>query len=220
MLSSWMDCPEHSQGISNYSALDSTVKSIDMYIELSGTHAYNMSLSVKLPIDDSKYKKIGEDVLDAEDVNDSVSKWFEPYLSDASHHSDDFAAWYKGNEENAWFDLREDDEGVFYAAAGDNGGIKFLDRIDFFTIDYNGFEINIEGLSKDYYAFGFWIGPDGGILRASDEERGFGFYDDLDNSQKNYSKQEYTLKSALDDLIAHSDDYQNPDNEEKNEEEA
>lgn len=186
-----------------------------MYIELSGTHAPNMLLSVILPVDDSKYKKIGEDVLDAEDVNESVSEWLEPYIAAGSDHSDDFAAWYKENEENAWFDLREDEEGVFYAAAGDNDGIKFLDRIDFFTVDYNGFEINVEGFSKDDYVFGFWIDPDGGILRASDEERGFGFYDDLENSHEYYSKQEYTLKSALDDLINHSDDYQNPDNEEE-----
>ena len=178
-----------------------------------------MLLSVNLPIDDSKYKKIGEDVLDAEDVNESVSEWFEPYLSDGSDHSDDFAAWYKENKENAWFDLREDEEGELYAAAGDNEGIKFLDRIDFFTIDYNGFEINVEGSSKDDYTLGFWIDPDGGILRASDEERGFGFYDDLKNSHKYYSKQEYTLKSALEVPIAHSDDYQNSDNEEEDEEE-
>lgn len=189
-----------------------------MYIELSGTHAHNMLLSVNLPIDDSKYKKIGEDVLDAEDVNESVSEWLEPYLSDGRDHSDDFAAWYKKNKENAWFDLREDEEGELYAAAGDNEGIKFLDCIDFFTVDYVGFEINVEVSSKDYYVFGFWIDPDGGILRASDEERGFGFYDDLENSHEYYSKQEYTLKSALDDLIAHSDDYQNSDNEEEDEE--
>lgn len=186
-----------------------------MYIELSGTHAPNMLLSINLPIDVRKYKKIGEDVLDAEDVNESVSKWLEPYLSDGRNHSNGFAAWYKENKENAWFDLREDEEGIFYAAAGDNEGIKFLDLIDFFTVDYYGFEINVEGFSKDDYVFGFWIDPDGGILRASDEERGFDFYDDLENSHEYYSKHEYTLKSALDDLIAHSDDYQNPDNEEE-----
>ena len=174
-----------------------------------------MLLRVNLPIDDSKYKKIGEDVFDVEDVNESVSDWFEPYLSDDSDHSDDFAAWYKENRENACFDLREDEEGNLYAAAVDNEGIKFLDRIDFFTIDYNGFEINVEESSKDDYVFGFWIDPDGGILRASDEERSFDFYDDLENSHRYYSKHEYTLKSALDDLIAHSDDYQNPDNDEE-----
>lgn len=190
-----------------------------MYIELSGTHTYNMLLIAKLPIDDSKYKKIGEDVFDAEDVNESVSKWFEPYLSGGRYHSDDFAAWYKENEENAWFDLREDEEGTLYAAAGDNDGIKFLDCIDFFTVDYYGFEINVEGSSKDNYIFGFWIDPDGGILRASDEERGFFFSDDLNNDDAYYPRKEYSFKAALDDLIAHSDDYQNPDNEEENEEE-
>lgn len=186
-----------------------------MYIELSGTHKPNMLLRVHLPIDDSKYKKIGEDVLDAEDVNESVLKWLEPYLSDGCDHSDDFAAWYKKNKENAWFDLREDEEGVFYAAAGDNDGIKFLDLIDFFTVDYNGFEINVEGFSKDDYFFSFWIDPDGGILRASDEERGFGCYDDLNNDDVCYSRKEYSFKAALGDLVAHSDDYQNPDNEEE-----
>ena len=188
-----------------------------MYIELSGTHAHNLLLSVNLPIDDSKYKKIGEDVFDAEDVNKSVLKWLEPYLSDGRDHSDDFAAWYKKNEENAWFDLREDEEGIFYAAAGDNEGIKFLDRIDFFTVDYYGFEINVEGFSKDDYFFSFWIDPDGGILQASDEERGFCFYDDLNNDEACYSRKEYSFKAALDDLVAHSDDYQNPDNEEEEE---
>lgn len=190
-----------------------------MYIELSGTHTPNLLLIVKLPIDDSKYKKIGKDVLDAEDVNESVSEWFEPYLSGGSRHSDDFAAWYKENEENAWFDLREDEEGDFYAAAGDNDCIKFLDLIDFFTVDYYGFEINVEGFSKDKYFFGFWIDPDGGILRASDEERGFFFYDDLNNDDVSYPRKEYSFKAALDDLIAHSDDYQNPDNEDEEEEE-
>ena len=205
--------------IINPSALDSTVKSVYMYIKLSGTHTSNMLLSVNLPIDDSKYKKIGEDVLDAEDVNESVFEWLEPYLSNGHDHSDDFAAWYKKNEGNAWFDLREDEEGTLYAAAGDNDGIKFLDRIDFFTVDYYGFEINVEGFSKDNYIFGFWIDPDGGILRASDEERGFFSYDDLNNDCAYYPREEYSFKEALDDLIDHSDDYQNLDNEEENEEE-
>ena len=190
-----------------------------MYIKLSGSHTPHLLLSVILPIDDSKYKKIGEDVLDAEDVNESVFEWLKPYLSGGSRHSGDFAAWYKENEENAWFDLREDEEGDFYAAAGDNDYIKFLDRIDFFTVDYYGFEINVVGFSKDKYFFSFWIDPDGGILRASDEERGFCFYDDLNNDDVSYPRKEYSFRAALDDIIAHSDDYQNPNNEEENEEE-
>lgn len=191
-----------------------------MYIELSGTHEPNMLLRVHLPIDDSKYKKIGEDVLNAEDLNESVYDWLEPYLSDYRNLSDDFVSWYKKNEEDAWFDLREDEEGVLYAATGDTEGIKFLDQIDFFTIDYNGFEINIEGFSKDSYTFGFFIDPDGGILRACDEEHSFWFYDELECLHEYYSKQEYTLKSALDDLVAHSDDYQNEEEDEEDEEEG
>lgn len=179
-----------------------------------------MLLRVHLPIDDSKYKKIGEDVLNAEDLNESVYDWLKPYLSDYRNLSDDFVSWYKKNEEDAWFDLREDEEGVLQAATGDTEGIKFLDQIDFFTIDYNGFEINIEGFSKDDYFLGFWIDPDGGILRASDEERGFGFYDDLNNDDVCYPRKEYSFKAALDDLIAHSDDYQNEEEDEEDEEEG
>ena len=196
------------------------VKSFDMYIELSGTHEPKKLLRVHLPIDDSKYKKIGEDVLNAEDLNESVYDWLKPYLSYYRNLSDDFVSWYKKNEEDAWFDLREDEEGVLYAATGDTEGIKFLDKIDLFTIDYNGFEINIEGFSKDSYTFCFFIDPDGGILRACDEEHSFWFYDELEYLHKYYSKQEYTLKSALDDLIAHSDDYQNEEEDEEDEEEG
>ena len=63
-----------------------------MYIELSGTHEPNMLLRVHLPIDDSKYKKIGEDVLNAEDLNESVYDWLKPYLSDYRNLSDDFVS--------------------------------------------------------------------------------------------------------------------------------
>nr|DAI88999.1 MAG TPA: hypothetical protein [Caudoviricetes sp.] len=137
-------------------------------------------------------------------------------LRSSFKYDGEVAKWYKDHEKEAWYDLREDEEGILYIAVGDNDGLKFIGYIDHITVDYEGYEINIYGgWSKDNYIFGFWIDPDGGILRASDEERGSRFYDDLENSHEYYSKQEYTLKSALDDLIAHSDDYQNPDNEEE-----
>lgn len=115
--------------------------------------------------------------------------------------------------------MREDEEGNLYVAVGDNDGLKFIGRIDHVTVDYEGFEINIYGgWSKDDYIFGFSIDPDGGILRASDDERGFDFYDDLESNEAYYPKKDYTLKSAIDDLISNSDKYQNTCEEEDEEE--
>ena len=179
-----------------------------MNIIISGTHHSSDLLSVNLPIDNNKYHKICEG-LDAEAVNDGVYDWFEPFLSYSG-----LKAWFDKNYDSAWFDILEDEEDFFYAAAGDNEGIKFLESFDFFTIEYDGYEINIERSFKGNYVLGFFIDPDGGILLASDEERGAAFYESLHDSEKCYSKQEYTLKSALDDLIAHSDEYQNPECEE------
>lgn len=52
-----------------------------MYIELSGTHASNMLLRVNLPIDDSKYKKIGEDVQALNALQD-IERQFDDNLVD------------------------------------------------------------------------------------------------------------------------------------------
>lgn len=190
-----------------------------MFIRVEGSHCAKLLKDVNLPTDNTQYKKLGEGFLDEEVVNDRVYDWVKPYLNSySSFYFDAFAKWYNSNEETAWFDLREDEEGTFYAAAGDNEGIKFLDRIEFFTIDYNGFEINVEGYGKDNYFFSFWIDPDGGILRASDEECGFFFYDDLEKDEADYPRKDYTLKSAIDDLISNSDKYQNACEEEDDEE--
>lgn len=175
----------------------------------------NCLLSVKLPFDDSKYSKFGKDFFDDEYLNDEVFKYFNYYR----FHSDVFVAWYQQNEEKAWFDLRLGEDGKIYAVAGDSEGIKFLNEIAYITLDYFDHEINFNGGEKDSYLFSFWIDPDGGILKASDCSRSFDFYDDLNNDDAYYSIKEYSFKAALDDLIAHSDDYQNPDNEDEEEEE-
>lgn len=175
----------------------------------------NCLLSVKLPFDDPKYSKFGKDFFDDEYLNDEVFKYFNYYR----FHSDVFAAWYQQNEEKAWFDLRLGEDGKIYAVAGDSEGIKFLNEIAYITLDYFDHEINFDGGNKDSYVFSFWIDQDGGILKATDCSRSFDFYDDLNNDFAYYSMKEYSFKAALDDLIDHSDDYQNPDNEEEDTEE-
>ena len=193
-----------------------------MYISIIGEHRAELLIEANLPIVDDKYIKFGKDFFNEEDVNDSVFDYFKYYLNDFKNFSYSFIQWYKKNDESAWFDLRIDNEGKLYAAAGDNEGIKFLDPInDYITIDYCGFEINIEPCYKYKYVFNFSIDPDGGILRSSDEERGFFFYDDLNSASETYPMVDYSLKSALDDLVAHSDDYQNhiEDDDEDDEEE-
>lgn len=191
-----------------------------MYIRIIGGHRAELLLEATLPIDDDKYIKFGKDVFIEEDVNDSVFDYFKYYLNDFKNFSYSFIHWYKQNEESAWFGLRIDDEGKLYAAAGDSEGIRFLDPInDYITIDYRGFEINIEPCYKYKYVFSFFIDPDGGILRASDEERGFFFYDDLNSASEAYPMVAYSLKSALDDLVSHSDNYQNMEENEEDEEE-
>lgn len=175
----------------------------------------NCLLSVKLPFDDPKYSKFGKDFFDDEYLNDEVFKYFNYYR----FHSDVFATWYQQNEEKAWFDLRLGEDGKIYAVAGDSEGIKFLNEIAYITLDYFDHEINFDGGNKDSYVFSFWIDQDGGILKATDCSRSFDFYDDLNNDFAYYSMKEYSFKAALDDLIDHSDDYQNPDNEEEDTEE-
>lgn len=187
-----------------------------MYIRIVGVHCEELLLEANLPIVDDKYIKFGKDFFNEEDVNDSVFDYFKYYLNDFQNYSYSFIQWYKKNKESAWFDLRIDDEGKLYAAAGDTEGIKFLDPInDYITIDYCGFEINIEPCYKYKYVFSFSIDPDGGILRASDEERGFFFYDDLNSASESYPMVAYSLKSALDDLVSHSDDYRNMEEDEE-----
>ena len=181
----------------------------------------NCLLSVKLPIDDPKYKKFGKDlfddygIFDGCDINDDVFQYFNYYR----FHSEDFTAWYQTNEKKAWFDLRLGEDGKIYAVAGDSEGIKFLNEVAYITFDYLYHEINFMGSKKDSYFFSFWIDPDGGILKASNYERSFDFYDDLNNDDAYYSMKEYSFKAALDDLVAHSDDYQNPIEEEDEEDE-
>ena len=175
----------------------------------------NCLLSVKLSVDDPKYSKFGKDFFDDDDINDKVFKYFDRYFM---YLSDEFTAWYQRNEEKTWFDLRLGDDGKMYAVAGDSEGIKFLNEVIYITLDYLDHEINFMGSEKDSsYWFSFWIDPDGGILKAADCSRSFDFYDDLNNDDAYYSMHEYSFKAALDDLVAHSDDYQNSDNDEEEE---
>lgn len=175
----------------------------------------NCLLSVKKPFDDPKYSKFGKDFFDDEYINDEVFKYFNYYR----FHSDVFAAWYQQNEEKAWFDLRLGEDGKIYAVAGDSEGIKFLNEVSYITLDYLDHEINFDGGKKDSYWFSFWIDPDGGILKAADCSRSFDFYDDLNNDDAYYPMKEYSFKAALDDLVAHSDDYQNSNEDEDEEDE-
>lgn len=45
------------------------------------------------------------------------------------------------------------------------------------------------------------------------------FYDDLENDEADYPRKDFNFKAALDDLVAHSDDYQNSNEDEDEEEE-
>ena len=172
--------------------------------------------SVNSSPDKTGYKKFGEDLFDSEILEDGLYY----YLWSSFKYDAAVSKWYKNHEDEAWYDLREDEEGILYIGVGDNDGLKFIGYIDHVTVDYDGFEINIYGgWSKDDYIFGFCIDPDGGILRASDDERGSAFYDDLDSDMVYYPKKGYTLKSAIDDLVSNSDKYQNTCEEEDEEEE-
>lgn len=174
-------------------------------------HNLQCLLSVRLPLDDPKYAKFGKDFFDEDWINDKVLVYFDYFM----YYSDDFAAWYQQNKEKAWFDLRLGEDGKIYAVAGDSEGIKFLNEISYIALDYRDYEISFMGAEKDSYWFNFRIDPDGGILKSPDIFRSFNEYDDLNDDDAYYSMKEYSFKAALDDLIDHSDDYQNPDNEEE-----
>lgn len=188
----------------------------DLNLVIEGQNNLKCLLSVKKPVDDPKYSKFGKDFFDDEYINDEVFKYFDRYYMSLS---DEFTAWYQQNKEKAWFDLRLGDDGKMYAVAGDSEGIKFLNEVIYITLDYLDHEINFMGSKKGSYWLNFWIDSDGGILKAAYHWRSFDFYDDLNYDDAYYSIKEYSFKAALDDLIAHSDDYQNPDNEDEEEEE-
>lgn len=182
-------------------------------IILDGYHSLKELLSVKLSFDDPKYSKFGKDFFDGEYINNEVFKYFDRYYMSLS---DEFTTWYQKNKKETWFDLRLGEDGKIYAVAGDSKGIRFLNEICYITLDYLDHEINFMGGEKDSYWFSFYIDPDGGILKAANCSRAFDFYDELNYDDAYYSMKEYSFKAALDDLIAHSDDYQNSDNEEEN----
>lgn len=182
-------------------------------IILDGYHSLKDLLSVNLSFDNLKYSKFGKDFFDDEYINNEVFKYFDRYYMPLS---DEFTTWYKKNKKETWYDLRLGEDGKIYAVAGDSKGIMFLNEICYITLDYLDHEINFMGGEKDSYWFSFYVDPDGGILKAANCSRAFDFYDELNCDDAYYSMKEYSFKAALDDLIAHSDDYQNSDNEEEN----
>lgn len=184
-------------------------------LEIDEIAGFNELKSVNSSPDKTEYKKFGEDLFDSEILEDRLDY----YLWSSFKYDGEVSKWYKNHEDEAWYDLREDEEGILYIAVGDNDGLKFIGYIDHVTVDYDGFEINIYGgWSKDDYIFGFCLDPDGGILRASEDERGSDFYDDLESDIVYYPKKDYTLLSAIDDLVSNSDKYQNTCEEEDEEE--
>lgn len=178
---------------------------------------------VNIPLRDTKYTKFGEGFFDSEalegsdTLEDIIREYFESY-SIHENGRKEFSEWKEKNEDEAWYDLREGENGGIYIVAGDSEGIKFMLRVDFLLLDYEGHEINVYNWDKESYSFGFWIDPEGGILQSSDDERGYFFYDDLENDEADYPRKDYTLKSAIDDLISNSDKYQNACEEEDDEE--
>lgn len=200
--------------IKNHSALPQHGKRNDMLkiVEIAG---FVKLKNVNNSPDKTEYKKFGEDFFDSEMLDSRLYY----YLMSSFKYDGEVSTWYKNHKDEVWSDLREDEEGLLYVAVGDNAGLKFVGYIDYVTVDYDDFEINIYGgWRKDYYIFDFWIDPDGGILRASEYERGSDFYKDLESDEAYYPKKDYTLKSAIDDLISNSDKYQNTCEEEDEEE--
>lgn len=193
-----------------------------MRITIDGGH--NILSCVNIPLCDVKYTRFGEGFFDSEalessdTLEDIVRERFESF----SVHENgwkEFSEWKKKNEDKAWYDLREGENGGLYIVAGDSESIKFISVVDFLALDYKGYEINVYSWGNDSYSFGFWIDPEGGILRASDDERSYFFYDDLENDAADYPRKDFNFKAALDDLVAHSDDYQNSNEDEDEEEE-
>lgn len=197
-----------------------------MRITIEGGH--NILSVANIPLCDTKYTKFGEGFFDSEALegSDTLEDIIREYFESFSIHEngrEEFSEWKKKNEDEAWYDLREGEDGGIYIVAGDSEGIKFVSKVDFLQLDYEGHEINVYNWDKDSYSFGFWIDPKGGILRASDDERRCFFYDDLENDEADYLRKDFSFKSAIDDLVANSDKYQNSceeEEEDSNNEEA
>lgn len=178
-----------------------------MRIRINGV--YENVFSENTPLCDTEYAKFGEDFFDSEIVKDAARDSFNSF-SVSSDERKKFSEWKKKNEDEVWYDLREGKKGNFYIVAGDSEGIKFARMIDFLTLDYEGHEINVYNWGKNFYYFSFWINPEGGILRSSDDERSFNFYDELKNDEVGYPREDFSFKAAIDNLVANSDKYQNP----------
>lgn len=188
-----------------------------MRITINGGH--NILSCVNIPLCDTKYTKFGEGFLNSEALDgsdtleDIVRERFESFSSRENGWKE-FSEWKKKNEDKAWYDLREGEKEGLFIIAGDSEGIKFVSMVDYLTLDYEGYEINVYNWSKNFYYLSFWIDPEGGILRASDEERSYDFYDELESNEVGYPRENFSFRAAIDHLVANSDIYQNSRKEE------
>lgn len=188
-----------------------------MFVEFHGLIDADLSC-VCFPLDNIKFKKFGDGFFDRDVINKCAFDHLVPYLKDFRFQSYKFLIWQRKHKDEAWYDLLEDEDGNLFVAAGISKEIRFIEMIHYLTIEYKGYEINAYGL-KDEFFFSFWIDPEGGILKASDDERAYDFYDQLEYDEVSYSKKDYTFQSAIDNLISNCDKYQNSCNEETEENE-
>ena len=123
-----------------------------MRITIDGGH--NILSCVNIPLCDVKYTRFGEGFFDSEalessdTLEDIVRERFESF----SVHENgwkEFSEWKKKNEDKAWYDLREGENGGLYIVAGDSESIKFISVVDFLALDYKGYEINVYSWGND-----------------------------------------------------------------------
>ena len=116
-----------------------------MRITIDGGH--NILHVVNIPLCDTKYTKFGEGFFDSEalegsdTLEDIIRERFESFSIHENGRTE-FSEWKKKNEDEAWYDLREGEDGGIYIVAGDSEGIKFVSMVDFLQLDYEGHEYN------------------------------------------------------------------------------
>lgn len=91
-------------------------------LEIDEIAGFNELKSVNSSPDKTEYKKFGEDLFDSEILEDRLYY----YLWSSFKYDGEVSKWYKNHEDEAWYDLREDEEGILYIAVGDNDGLKFI----------------------------------------------------------------------------------------------
>lgn len=91
-----------------------------MRITIDGGH--NILSCVNIPLCDVKYTKFGEGFFDSEalgssdNLEDIVRERFESF-STRENGWKEFSEWEKKNEDKAWYDLREGENGGLYIVA-------------------------------------------------------------------------------------------------------